>query len=192
MVYRLLNGRQHPKSSHKGSIFTGGKSQVLKQMTTKSLSQKKSTPENYLFVRGERWNIIYTSGTGSFRSVQWNKVSEWHFWTRGRFMNGKEHWTPKLVMIHVSICGAPLQPVAGNWHAVSQEEETGPPGLTLLTLCFLELETKVSRGFPKISQSQRRPLQGLSSGWAPFSAFTFKTLLRHQAETHCMISRCVS
>ena len=144
-------------------------------MTTKSLSQKKSTPENYLFVRGERWNIRYTSGTGSFRSVQWNKVSEWHFWTRGRFMNGKEHWTPKLVMIHVSICGAPLQPVAGNWHAVSQEEETGPPGLTLLTLCYcqvsrLELETKVRRSFPKISQSWRE------------GAFTFMTLSRHYAK----------
>ena len=61
-------------------------------------------------------------------------------------MNGKEHWTPKLVMIHVSISGAPLQPVAGNWHAGSQEEETGPPGLTLLTL---ELEKKVAEDYAK-------------------------------------------
>ena len=49
-------------------------------------------------------------------------------------------------MIHVSICGAPLQPVAGNWHAVSQEEETEPPGLTLMTL---ELETKVAEDYAK-------------------------------------------
>ena len=33
-----------------------------------------------------------------------------------------------------------------------------------LAASALELETKVIRRFPKISQSQRRPLQGLSSG----------------------------
>ena len=60
-------------------------------------------------------------------------------------------------MIHVSICGAPLQPVAGNWHAVSQEEETGPPGLTLLTLCYcqvsgLELEAKVRRSMVTVGE----------------------------------------
>ena len=40
----------------------------------------------------------------------------------------------------------------------------------------VELETKVKRGFAKISQSRRRP------PLAATSAFTFKTLLRHYAK----------
>ena len=58
-------------------------------------------------------------------------------------------------------CGVGVAPGQGGvtgWWPVWGRASRG------LAASALELETKVIRRFPKISQSRRRPLQGLSSG----------------------------